>query len=150
MTTWPKAILYPVLCTIALAGCVTPNSDYDQLKARYEQSQAANRQLVSENQAPQAQTAQQTQQTQQRMYTIAADMLFAPGGFGITPNGQAALNDIAARLRSLKNSKIVVYGYTDDQPVGPPLKKLGIKEVFGPGSSIASIAEFVKKNVRSK
>ena len=30
------------------------------------------------------------------------------------------------------------------------LKKLGIKEVFGPGSSIATIAEFLKKNVRSK
>jgi len=30
------------------------------------------------------------------------------------------------------------------------LKKLGIKEVFGPGSSIAVIAEFLKKNVRLK
>jgi methylmalonyl-CoA mutase, C-terminal domain len=27
------------------------------------------------------------------------------------------------------------------------LKKLGIREVFGPGSSIASIVEFLKKNV---
>ena len=27
------------------------------------------------------------------------------------------------------------------------LKKLGIKEVFGPGSSIATIVEFLKKNV---
>src|SRR6266404_6267397 len=30
------------------------------------------------------------------------------------------------------------------------LKKLGIKEVFGPGSSIASIAEFLKKNVKAR
>jgi len=30
------------------------------------------------------------------------------------------------------------------------LKKLGIKAVFGPGSSITSIADFLKKNVRSK
>jgi methylmalonyl-CoA mutase C-terminal domain/subunit len=28
------------------------------------------------------------------------------------------------------------------------LKKLGIKEVFGPGSSIASIAEFITKSRR--
>jgi methylmalonyl-CoA mutase C-terminal domain/subunit len=28
------------------------------------------------------------------------------------------------------------------------LKKLGIKEVFGPGSTIASIAEFIKKSRR--
>jgi methylmalonyl-CoA mutase C-terminal domain/subunit len=30
------------------------------------------------------------------------------------------------------------------------LKKLGIQEVFGPGSSIASIAEFLKKRVRPR
>ena len=30
------------------------------------------------------------------------------------------------------------------------LKRLGIKEVFGPGSSIASIVEFLRKNVRLK
>jgi len=30
------------------------------------------------------------------------------------------------------------------------LKKLGIKKVFGPGSSIAGIAEFLKKHVKSK
>jgi methylmalonyl-CoA mutase, C-terminal domain len=30
------------------------------------------------------------------------------------------------------------------------LKKFGIKEVFGPGSSIASIVEFLKKNVKAK
>ncbi len=30
------------------------------------------------------------------------------------------------------------------------LKKLGIKEVFGPGSSIASIVEFLKKNTKTK
>jgi len=106
-----------------LAGCVTPKSDYDQLETRYEQSQAANRQLLSENQALQAQLAQQAQQN---MYTVAADMLFAPGGFDITPAGRTALNDIVGRLRGLKNSKIVVYGYTDDEKIGPPLRKLGI------------------------
>jgi methylmalonyl-CoA mutase C-terminal domain/subunit len=30
------------------------------------------------------------------------------------------------------------------------LKKLGIKAVFGPGSSIASIAEFLRKHARAK
>ena len=30
------------------------------------------------------------------------------------------------------------------------LKKLGIREVFGPGSAISAIAEFLKKNVRWK
>jgi chemotaxis protein MotB len=113
-----------VVGCVLLAGCVTPNSDYDQLKERYEQSQAANRQLQSENAALQAQLAQQAQQN---MFTVAADLLFTPGSFDITPNGQAALNDIAAKLRGLKNSKIVVYGYTDDEKIGgASLKKQGI------------------------
>jgi chemotaxis protein MotB len=111
-------------CALMLAGCVTSQSKYDELQARYDQSQAANRQLRSENATLQAQVVQQTQQN---MYTVAADLLFAPGSFEITPNGQAALNDIVGKLRSLKNSKIVVYGYTDNQPVGGSLKKQGIK-----------------------
>jgi chemotaxis protein MotB len=124
MTRWLNAAFSLVLCGLLLASCVTPKSDYDELQARYEQSQAANHQLVSENQALQAQLAQQTQQN---MYTVAADLLFAPGGFDITPNGQAALNDIAAKLRNLKNSKVVVYGYTDDEKIGgASLKKQGI------------------------
>ena len=123
MTKWPKPALFASFCMLLLSGCVTPQSNYDQLQARYEQSQAANHQLQSENQTLQSQLAQQTQQN---MYTVAADMLFAPGVFDITPTGQAALNDIAAKLRGLKNSKIVVYGYTDDEKIGPPLKKQGI------------------------
>jgi len=127
MSGWLRAGGFLTLCAIALSGCVTTQSKYDDLDARYQQSQAANRQLVTENQALQAQLAQQTQQAaQQNMYTVAADMLFKPAEFDITPNGQAALNDIIGRLRNLRNSKIVVYGYTDDQKPGASLKKIGI------------------------
>ena len=108
---------------LLLAGCVTPRADYDQLKASYDQTQAANRKLESENQALQSQL---TQQVEHNTYTVAVDLLFTPGNFDITPNGQAALNDIIGRLRGLKDSRIVVYGHTDDQNVGPPLRKQGI------------------------
>ncbi len=120
------ALLVPV-GALLIAGC-TPQSNYDALQQRYEQSQAANQKLESENQVLQTrlQQSQQGQQSQQNTYTISADMLFAPGGFNLSANGQAALNDIATRLRGLKSGKIVVYGYTDDEKVGPPLKKLGI------------------------
>jgi chemotaxis protein MotB len=124
MRKWPIAALIVPPCALLLSGCITAQSNYDDLQARYEQSQAANRQLSSENAALQAQL---NQHTQQNTITVAADLLFAPGNFDITPNGQAALNDIAGKLRGLKNSKIVVYGYTDSEPVGPPLKKQGIK-----------------------
>jgi chemotaxis protein MotB len=124
----PKIALFIPLIPLGallLAGCAS-QSNYDALQQRYEQTQAANQKLQSENQALQAQVQrnQQGQQSQQT-YTMSADMLFAPGGFTITPGGQAALNDVITRLRNLKN-KIVVYGYTDDEKVGPPLKKMGI------------------------
>lgn len=120
-----SAIRYLVpFCALALPGCVTTQSNYDELAARYGQTQAANRELQSENAALQAQLAQQQQQN---MYTVAADLLFPPGAFDITPNGQAALNDIAGKLRNLRNSKVVVYGYTDNATVGGKLLQLGIK-----------------------
>lgn len=118
----PAAACLAPFCALALAGCVTLQSDYDQLQQRYEESQAATQQLQSENAALEAQLAQQ-----HNTYTVAADLLFASGGFDITPNGQAMLNDIVGKLKILKNSKIVVYGYTDTEKPGPSLKKLGIK-----------------------
>jgi len=141
MSNWRKAVLFAGLGPL-IASCVTPKSDYDQLQARYDQSQAANRQLQSENAALQTQLAQQAQQN---MYTVAADLLFAPGGFDITPGGQAALNDIVAKLRGLKNSKIVVYGYTDDEKIGPPLKKQGINTNMDLSSKRAdTVADYLR------
>ncbi|HTW53461.1 MAG TPA: OmpA family protein [Stellaceae bacterium] len=122
----PKVALLVPFCALLVAGCATQQK-YDALQQSYEQSQAANQKLQSENQALQAQLQQnrQAQQGQQNTYTISADTLFAPHGVSLSASGQAALNDIAARLRGIKN-KIVVYGYTDDENVGPPLKKMNI------------------------
>jgi len=120
-TRWPTAPL--VAACAVLAGCVTPQTNYDELKTRYDQEEAANRQLQSENAALQAQLSQQVQHN---TYTVSTDLLFAPASFDVTPNGQAALNDIAGRLKGLKSGRIVVNGYSDSQPIGPPLKKLGV------------------------
>ncbi len=40
-------------------------------------------------------------------------------------------------------------GIIPDEDI-PKLKKLGIRQVFGPGSSLAGIVEFLRKNARSK
>lgn len=108
---------------LIVAGC-TPQANYDELQARYQQTEAANQKLQADNAQLQTQLAQQTQQN---TYTVAADLLFAPGNFDITANGQAALNDIAGKLRVLKSGRIVVNGYTDDQGIGEALKRQGIK-----------------------
>jgi hypothetical protein len=81
ISRWAAAALAIPVCALLLAGCVTAQSSYDELQARYEQSQAANRHLQSENASLQAQLSQQSQQN---MFTVAADLLFAPGGFDIT------------------------------------------------------------------
>lgn len=123
MRGWLKAAGLAIL--FALEGCA-PQSEYDSLQQRYAQTQATNQKLQSENQALQSQLQQNPQgQAQENTYTISADMLFAPASVTLSANGQAALNDIATRLRGVKN-RIVVYGYTDDAKTGPTLKKLGI------------------------
>ena len=124
----PATILRPSAAALAvpvalLLACCTPQSNYDDLQARYQQTEAANQKLQADNTQLQAEVVQQGQQT----YTVAADLLFAPGNFDVTPNGQAALNDIAGKLRVLKSGRIVVNGYSDDQGIGEPLKRQGIK-----------------------
>ncbi|HXP05400.1 MAG TPA: OmpA family protein [Stellaceae bacterium] len=134
------AALAVSVVTVLVAGC-TPQANYDELQARYQQTEAANQKLQADNAQLQAQLGQQAQQN---TYTVAADLLFAPGNFDITANGQAALNDIAGKLKVLKNSKIVVYGYTDDQGIGEALKKQGIKTNLDLSSKRADVvADFL-------
>jgi chemotaxis protein MotB len=81
---------------------------------------------VAENQQLKAQLA--ALQAEQK-YVVAADLLFPSGGFQLTPAGQAELaNNIVPKLRNLRNAKIVVYGYTDNTPVGPELQRQGIPD----------------------
>jgi methylmalonyl-CoA mutase C-terminal domain/subunit len=53
------------------------------------------------------------------------------------------------KKEKIKGVLVFAGGIIPDDDV-KKLKKLGIKEVFGPGSSIAGIAEFLQKNVRSR
>ena len=63
----------------------------------------------------------------------------------------AQFSRVMKLLKKEKVKGVLVFagGIIPDEDV-KKLKKLGIKEVFGPGSSIASIAEFVTKSVSSK
>ena len=56
-------------------------------------------------------------------------MLFPEGGFLLSQPGQTELaNNIAPKLRGLQNAKVVVYGYTDNTPVGPALQRQGVPD----------------------
>jgi chemotaxis protein MotB len=83
--------------------------------------------VVTENDNLKAQIAALQAQSS---FVEAGDLLFPEGGFRLSPAGQAELtNNIVPKLRNLPpNTKIVVYGHTDNLPVGPGLQQQGIPD----------------------
>jgi chemotaxis protein MotB len=106
------------LTALMLGACVS-QSAYDQVQAQNQQLQAQNQQLQ----------AQLAQSRAEQKFVEAGDMLFPEGGFQLSQAGQAELgNNIAPKLRGLQNAKVVVYGYTDNTPVGPALQRQGVPD----------------------
>jgi chemotaxis protein MotB len=103
------------LTALLLGACVS-QSTYDKQTAELQQArtQAA---------AEQSQIA--TMQQEQK-WVVAGDMLFPEGGYQLSANGKQALNQYVPKLQGLQNAKVVVYGYTDNLPVGAPLQRAGI------------------------
>jgi chemotaxis protein MotB len=65
--------------------------------------------------------------SERTLLTMATDLAFPSGGYTLRPEGRRKLNELLPQLSSLgPNDKLVVYGYTDDRPVGAALKKRGI------------------------
>lgn len=57
---------------------------------------------------------------------MASDQTFPSGGFTLNRAGRKKLDGIIPAIQGMGESKIVVYGYTDDHPVGKALKAKGI------------------------
>ena len=107
-----------ILVAALLSACVS-QSAYDELQAQNQQLQAQNQQLQGQIATLQAQAS----------FVEAGDLLFPPGGFELSAAGKTELaNNIAPRLRGLPYAKVVVYGYTDNTPVGPELQRAGIND----------------------
>jgi chemotaxis protein MotB len=96
-----------------LSSACTSQQSYDAMVAE-------NNQLKAQIAALQAQSS----------FVEAGDLLFPEGGYRLSPAGQAELaNNIVPKLKSLPpNAKIVVYGYTDNLPIGPVLQQQGIPD----------------------
>ncbi len=106
------------LTALMLGACVS-QSAYDQQQAQNQQLQAQNQQLQ----------AQLSQSRAEQKFVEAGDMLFPEGGFQLSQGGQSELaTNIAPKLRDLQNAKVVVYGYTDNTPVGPALQRQGVPD----------------------
>ena len=93
-------------------------------------SQSAYEKQGQELQAARAQAAAEQSQIakmqQEQKWVVAGDVLFPEGGYQLGANGKQALSQYVPKLQSLQNAKVVVYGYTDNLPVGPPLQRAGI------------------------
>jgi chemotaxis protein MotB len=113
------AVARAVPLTALLLGACVSQSAYDQLQAQNQQLQAQNQQLQT----------QLAQSRAEQKFVEAGDMLFPEGGFQLSQAGQTELaNNIAPKLRGLQNAKVVVYGYTDNTPVGPALQRQGVPD----------------------
>ena len=100
------------LMALLFSACVSQQT-YDAMVAE-------NNQLKAQIAALQAQSS----------FVEAGDLLFPEGGYRLSPAGQAELaRNIVPKLKSLPpNAKIVVYGYTDNLPIGPALQQQGIPD----------------------
>jgi chemotaxis protein MotB len=110
----PAAVL---LAALALTACVS-QSAYDEQAAQLRQVQT---QLAE-------QQAQIAKMQAQNKWVVAGDLLFPEGGYQLSVSGQAALRQFAPQLSAVQNAKVVVYGFTDNVPVGPALRRAGIAD----------------------
>ena len=109
----------PVAASLLLLSACVSQGQYDAVVAE-------NNQLKAQLASTQAQLA--ASQAEQK-FVEAGDYLFPSGGFQLSPAGQAELaNNIAPKLKGLQNAKVVVYGFTDNTPVGPELRREGIPD----------------------
>ena len=103
------------LTALMLAACLS-QSAYEKQGAELQQARA---QATAEQ-------SQIAKMQQEQKWVVAGDLLFPEGGYQLGSNAQAALGQFVPRLQNLQNAKVVVYGYTDNQPVGPALRRAGI------------------------
>lgn len=102
--------------TALILGACVSQSTYDKQTAELQQARA---QAATEQ-------SQIAKMQQEQKWVVAGDVLFPEGGYQLSPNGKQALNQYVPQLQTLQNAKVVVYGYTDNLPVGAPLKRAGI------------------------
>ena len=122
-------ILLPILAPVLLSACVW-QSDYNKLDEQNQQLQQNNAAMSQQIAADKTQIAADRAQIARLQgaikYTVNSDLLFAPGSWEMAPAGQQIIAKMASQLAPMQQSKIVVYGYTDNAPVGRALEREGV------------------------
>ena len=100
---------------VVLSGCVT-ETKYNTLEQEYQQ-------LKSELSADQAKIVLLEGKLK---VTMVDQVLFPEGGFKLNSQAKAVLVKLVPTLSGLQQTRIIVDGYTDNVPIGPGLKRVGI------------------------
>lgn len=115
----------PVLLAALLGGCVsqgTYNKEVQQantLSSQNQTLQALTAQLQSEIQADQV----RIKQLEGRLtVTLIDEIVFNSGSAEMNAKGRATLEKIVGTLQSVSDKRIVVQGYTDNEPIGSELR----------------------------
>lgn len=111
-----------VVSAISLTGCVS-KSKYDELQSQNQQLQQQNASLSQELAATQAAAARLQGAIK---FVVNSDLLFASGSWEMKPQGQRLIADFAKKLAPTMAQKLVVNGYTDNQPIGRELAAKGV------------------------
>jgi chemotaxis protein MotB len=111
-----RLVIVSLLSTTVLTGCVVWKSDYDKL-------QAQNQQLQTQLAASQQQVGRLVGAIK---YTVNSDLLFTPGSWQMSAQGQQIITKMASQLAPTQQNHLLVSGYTDNAPIGPALRRQGV------------------------
>ena len=103
------------LSLILLSGCVS-QTKYDDLNAKYQQLQAS----FNDDQAEIVLLKGELK------VTMLDGVLFSEGGYTLNKDSKDILKKLVPTLTGLKETKIIVDGFTDNVPIGAKLKRQGI------------------------
>lgn len=118
-----------LLAAVFLGGCVS-QSDYDAVMQKNKdlQAQVASQQaqITSDKSALQAKDEQIGRLQGAIAYTVNSDLLFPSGSWQMSAAGKRLIAKFAKRLAATQQSKLYVYGFTDNTPIGPGLAAKGV------------------------
>lgn len=120
--TKSTVIVGSLLSALVLSGCVW-QSDYDALQTKYQTLQQQSNSQAAQIAADKTQIGNLQGAIK---YTVNSDLLFAPGSWKISPQGEKVMAGLAQKLAPTQQNKVVVNGYTDNAPIGPGLRKAGV------------------------
>jgi chemotaxis protein MotB len=115
-------LVVPIACAL-LAGCGVSQEKYDALAA---QNAAQAGEISSLKQQVASRETHVARLQDAVKYTVNSELLFKSGSWTITPDGQEIMAKIASQLAPHQEQKLVINGYTDNQPVGRSLRRGGV------------------------